>query len=53
MNKPLNIGVVGLGRLGSQYARYFTSRITGARLQAVSDVNPAAVKAVAGLDTHG
>lgn len=47
MNKPLNIGVVGLGRLGSQYARYFTSRITGARLQAVSDVNPAAVKAVA------
>lgn len=47
MNKPLNIGVVGLGRLGSQYARYFTNRIPGARLHAVSDINPAPVQAVA------
>lgn len=47
MNKPLNIGVVGLGRLGSQYARYFTSRIPGARLHAVSDINAATTKAVA------
>lgn len=47
MNKPLNIGVIGLGRLGSQYARYFTSRLPGARLHAVSDVNPAAVQAIA------
>jgi scyllo-inositol 2-dehydrogenase (NAD+) len=47
MKKPLNIGVVGLGRLGSQYARYFTTRISGARLYAVSDVNPATTQAVA------
>lgn len=47
MKKLINVGVVGLGRLGSQYARYFTSRIAGARLYAISDVNPAAVKAIA------
>jgi scyllo-inositol 2-dehydrogenase (NAD+) len=38
MKKPINVGVVGLGRLGSLYALYFTSRIPGARLHAVSDV---------------
>ena len=47
MNKSLNIGVVGLGRLGSQYARYFNSRIPGARLYAVSDMLPATTKVVA------
>ena len=46
MSKILNIGVVGLGRLGRLYATYFTSRIPGARLYAVSDVMPDAVKAV-------
>lgn len=45
MNKPLNIGVVGLGRLGRLYARYFTNRLPGARLYAVTDVQPEAVKA--------
>jgi inositol 2-dehydrogenase len=38
MNNVINVGVVGLGRLGSLYAHYFTSRIPGARLRAVSDV---------------
>lgn len=45
MNKPINIGVVGLGRLGRLYANYFTNRLPGARLYAVSDVQSSAVQA--------
>jgi inositol 2-dehydrogenase len=45
MKQPLNIGVVGLGRLGRLYARYFTNRLPGARLYGVTDVQPAAVQA--------
>lgn len=47
MNKRLGIGVIGLGRLGSSYARYFAGRIKGAKLVAVSDVSEAAVEALA------
>ena len=47
MKKTLNLGVIGLGRLGSQYARYVASRLAGARLYAVSDVRPDVGKAVA------
>jgi inositol 2-dehydrogenase len=43
MSKKLGIGVVGLGRLGSSYAKYFTGRITGATLVAISDVDEAAL----------
>jgi inositol 2-dehydrogenase len=46
MNKVLNVGIVGLGRLGRLYARYFTARFRGARLHSVSDVVPEAVDAV-------
>jgi scyllo-inositol 2-dehydrogenase (NAD+) len=46
MGKKLGIGVIGLGRLGSSYAKYFTGRIAGAALVAVSDVNQAAVESV-------
>ena len=42
MNKRLGVGVIGLGRLGAAYAKYFTGRINGATLSAVSDVNEAA-----------
>jgi scyllo-inositol 2-dehydrogenase (NAD+) len=42
MDNKLGIGVIGLGRLGSAYAKYFTGRITGATLVAVSDVNETA-----------
>ena len=38
MHQPLNIGVVGLGRLGSLYARHFATRLPGARLHSVTDV---------------
>ncbi len=47
MNKKLGIGVIGLGRLGSSYARYFNGRIDGATLVAVSDVNESAAASVA------
>src|SRR2546421_163219 len=47
MGEKLGIGVIGLGRLGSSYAKYFTGRIAGAVLVAVSDVNEAAVASLA------
>jgi scyllo-inositol 2-dehydrogenase (NAD+) len=49
MTKRLGIGVVGLGRLGSSYAKYFAGRITGATLVAVSDVNESATSQASDL----
>ena len=47
MSKKLGIGVIGLGRLGSAYAKYFTGRIAGAALVAVSDVIESTVSSLA------
>ena len=47
MSKRLGVGVIGLGRLGGAYARYFTGRIAGATLVAVSDVNESAAASLA------
>jgi len=47
MDKRLGIGVIGLGRLGGMYARYFKGRIAGANLVAVADVNEAAAASLA------
>jgi inositol 2-dehydrogenase len=47
MSKRLGVGVIGLGRLGSSYAKYFTGRIAGAALVAVSDVNESAAESLA------
>ena len=41
----LNIGLIGLGRLGQVYARDLSSRIACTRLVAVADVDRAAVDA--------
>ena len=38
MTKKLNVGVVGLGRLGNLYARYFLGQVSNANLVAVSDI---------------
>jgi inositol 2-dehydrogenase len=38
MEKRVNIGVIGLGRLGSLYADYCANRISHANLVAVSDI---------------
>lgn len=40
MKQNINVGIVGLGRLGSQYARYFKRLIPGARVAAVTDIRP-------------
>ena len=47
MNTPLNVGVVGLGRLGSLYARHFATRLPGARLHSVTDVRSDVGQAIA------
>jgi scyllo-inositol 2-dehydrogenase (NAD+) len=47
MHSPLNVGVVGLGRLGSLYARHFATRLPGARLHAVTDVRADVTRALA------
>ncbi|MGI8733308.1 MAG: inositol 2-dehydrogenase [Pyrinomonadaceae bacterium] len=47
MGKKLGIGVIGLGRLGSSYAKYVNSRIVGANLVAVSDVAKETVDSIA------
>src|SRR5215213_3387969 len=38
MGKKLQVGIVGLGRLGSVYASYFLGSISNATLVAVADV---------------
>jgi inositol 2-dehydrogenase len=47
MNKKLGLGVIGLGRLGSSYAKYLNGRIPGSKLVAVSDVNEEAAATLA------
>jgi len=47
MNKKLGVGVIGLGRLGSSYAKYLNGRIAGSKLVAVSDVNEEAATTLA------
>ena len=46
MNSRLNIGLVGVGRMGIAYARYLASRVPGATLYAVSDVRADAAESV-------
>jgi scyllo-inositol 2-dehydrogenase (NAD+) len=46
MTKHLSVGVIGVGRLGAAYARYFCGRIQGAKLAAVSDVDEQALAKV-------
>src|SRR5919106_5588915 len=44
----LNVGLIGLGRLGRVYARDLSSRIDRTRLTAVADTNGALAREVAG-----
>ena len=46
MKSSLNIGLVGVGRMGVAYARYLAYRVPGATLHAVSDVRADTVEAV-------
>ncbi len=40
MPSPLGIGCIGLGRMGSIFARHLAARVPGARLMAVADPAP-------------
>jgi len=46
--RRLNVGLIGLGRLGRVYARDLANRIPETRLVAVADTNAAAAKEIAG-----
>ena len=37
MNSKLNVGVIGLGRLGTVYAKHLVNRVPNANLVAVAD----------------
>jgi len=43
----INVGLIGVGRLGALYARYLAYQIPGSNLLAASDIDPAA-EAIAG-----
>lgn len=45
MKSKLNLGLVGVGRMGIAYARYLATRVPGAALYAVSDVRAEAAEA--------
>ena len=45
MRAKLKVGVVGVGRLGKMYARYFCGRIENATLAAISDVSETTLQA--------
>ena len=47
MNKNVNIGLVGVGRMGRCYEQHIVYRVPGAALTAVSDVDDAAMKSCA------
>jgi scyllo-inositol 2-dehydrogenase (NAD+) len=47
MNRELKIGLIGVGRLGRLYSRYFLGRISGARLAAVADIDGEIAKSFA------
>lgn len=46
--KLLNIGIIGVGRIGSLHAKSVTYNIPSARVLGITDVNPENLKAVAG-----
>lgn len=45
MKSKINVGLVGLGRMGQAYARYLSARVPGAVLYAVADVRADAAEA--------
>ena len=47
MTKKINLGLIGLGRLGRSYADYFANRIPAANLMAISDIDRQSMDACA------
>ena len=53
--KKINIGLIGLGRLGSLYAGYLAGRVRGAELVAVADSSEGVAATIAdtvGIEYH-
>ena len=53
--KKINIGLIGLGRLGSLYAGYLAGRVRGAQLVAVADSSEGVAEPIAdafGIERH-
>jgi predicted dehydrogenase len=40
VKKKINVGLIGAGRLGTMYADFLTTRVSGANLVAVADIIP-------------
>jgi inositol 2-dehydrogenase len=49
MNKKINVGLIGVGRMGLVYAEDLAYRIPNAKLVAASDINPAVAEKAAEL----
>src|SRR5437867_5699124 len=53
--KKINVGLIGLGRLGSLYAGYLSGRVRGAELVAVADSSEGVAESIAdrlGIESH-
>lgn len=48
MSGKLNVGLIGLGRMGRVYGAYLAERVPGARLTAVADRNPGVARSLGG-----
>ena len=48
MKKRINVGLIGAGRLGTMYAEFLTTQVTGVNLIAVADIIPERAKKCAG-----
>jgi myo-inositol 2-dehydrogenase / D-chiro-inositol 1-dehydrogenase len=55
MAKPVTVGLIGTGRIGSSHAKILARRVPGAELVAVADARPEAARALAdelGVEAH-
>ena len=44
MTQPVNVGIIGAGRIGRVHARNLTHAVPGARVVAITDINPEAAR---------
>lgn len=47
MQKKINVGIIGTGRLGSMYAEFLVQRVPGAKVVAVADLIPERASTIA------
>jgi myo-inositol 2-dehydrogenase/D-chiro-inositol 1-dehydrogenase len=44
MNQQLRLGIIGVGHIGKQHAENIATRVRGAKLAAIADVNETAAR---------